>query len=655
MLGTRALFRWCLLSGLTVATSLAGVPEGRCSPSVRITSPLGRTGQPGAVRIVAQISPPSGRSVAEVRFSVDGTLLTTVNSGPPYAADWNDENPFERREIVVEAVDDAGETGRDRVVLEPFELTEIAEVTSVLVEAGVYDAKGRPVRGLGPGDFVLREEGRVEKPDMIRQETLPTLFALLVDSSQSMWRNIDFVREAAGRLTGYLRERDQVLVAPFSRTLKTVTGPTNDRATILDAVGGIRAEGGTALHDVLIEAVGRVGAGEGRRVIVLITDAYDENSKASLDAAVAAAKKAGITVYAVGIGGVAGISMRGYDTLKALATATGGRAFFPARPEELPQVYDLLASDAQTRYLVTYTPTNQKRDGTWRAISLDTVTKGLVVKARTGYFAPNPPPVRPSLEFTAMDVRSQYLQVSAGDLQVLEDGVEQQIDTFHEASTPVSLVLALDASGSMKKSADKVMEAARAFVATVRPEDKLAVVVFADQSVVAHDLTLDREAVGETIDAYTTVGGTALYDALCDSISLLKQAPGRRAVVVLTDGRDENNPGTGPGSTRGYDDVTTALQDSDVTVFTVGLGTKIDPRRLEALATMSGGQAYFPAEVSELTAQYQRVTENLRHRYLLSYTSTNGRRDGSWRNVEIRSKTAGIVVSSRNGYFAPER
>ena len=140
--------------------------------------------------------------------------------------------------------------------------------------------------------------------------------------------------------------------------------------------------------------------------------------------------------------------------------------------------------------------------------------------------------------------------MSADDLVVLEDGVEQKIDTFQEATTPVSLVLALDASGSMKKSADKVVEAARAFVATVRPEDKLAVVVFADQSVVAHDLTLDRKAVSETVDGYDAIGGTALYDALCDSFSLVKQAPGRRAVVVLTDGRDENNPGTAPGSTR---------------------------------------------------------------------------------------------------------
>jgi Ca-activated chloride channel homolog len=642
-------------AGFALALALLPVPAAAAAPSVRITSPLGRVGKPGAVRIVAQITLPAGRAIAEVRFSVDGIVLATVTSGPPYAADWNDENPFQRREIVVEAVDAAGETGRDKVVLEPFELTEVTEVTSVLVEAGVYDVKGRPVRSLTAPEFILEEDGHREKPDMISQETVPTYFALLVDSSQSMWRNIDFVREAAGRLTAFLREKDRVLVAPFARTLKSVTGPANDRRTILEAVEAIRAEGGTAMHDVVVETVARLGTGEGRRVIVLITDAYDENSRATLDEAVAAAKAAGITIYTVGIGGVAGISMRGRDELKALALATGGKSFFPTRPDELPQVYDLLASDAQTRYLVTYTPTNQKRDGTWRAISLRTVARDLVVRARPGYFAPKPPPIRPSIEFTAMDLESQYLDVSAEGLTVLEDGVEQKIDTFQEATTPVSLVLALDASGSMKKSAAKVVEAALAFVGTVRPEDRLAVVVFADQSVVAHDLTQDREAVLRTIAEYRADGGTALYDALCDSFSLVKQVPGRRAIVVLTDGRDENNPGTAPGSTRTWDDVTRALKETEVTVFTVGLGTKIDPNHLKALVAASGGQAYFPIEVSELAGQFARVTENLRHRYVISYTSTNGRRDGSWRHVEIRSKASGVNVSSRNGYYAPEK
>jgi len=92
-----------------------------------------------------------------------------------------------------------------------------------------------------------------------------------------------------------------------------------------------------------------------------------------------------------------------------------------------------------------------------------------------------------------------------------------------------------------------------------------------------------------------------------------------------------------------------------VTTFPVGLGTKIDPERLNLLATFSGGQAYFPQEMLDLTEEFQRVTENLRHRYVVGYTSTNSARDGKWRSVKIRPRAAGIRINSREGYYAPAR
>src|SRR5512133_2819263 len=100
---------------------------------VRITSPLGRMGTPGAVRIVAQIDTAPGILLHPVRFFVDGQLLATVESGPPYAAEWTDENPFEARKITVEAEDEAGHHARDEVDLKPFELTEVSNVRGVLL------------------------------------------------------------------------------------------------------------------------------------------------------------------------------------------------------------------------------------------------------------------------------------------------------------------------------------------------------------------------------------------------------------------------------------------------------------------------------------------------------------------------------------------
>ena len=437
--------------------------------------------------------------------------------------------------------------------------------------------------------------------------------------------------------------------------LRAVTGPTNDRQTISEAVGAMNAQGGTAMRDSMIEIAGRFEGVEGRRVIVLITDAYDEHSQSSHADAVAALKKTGVTVYTVGIGGVAGISIRGHDELKAIAASTGGRAFFPARPIELPNLYDVLANDAQLRYLITYTPANQNRDGTWRAISLRTYDESLIVKARDGYFAPKPPPVRAVLEFTAMDPQNRYLEITKEDLLVFEDGVEQRVETFQEATSPLSMVLVLDSSGSMKRASEQVVAAAAAFVEALRPEDSMGMLTFADKVDVAHALTTNRANSLETLAGYKAEGGTALYDALCDSMLMLKGLKGRRAVVILTDGRDEDNPGTGPGSMRVWEDVLRLMQEQDVTMFPVGLGTKIDPDRLKLLATFTGGEAYFPQDVGELKAQFERVTENLRHRYVVGYTSSNPTRDGKWRGVEIRTKSSGIHVNSRKGYFAPDK
>jgi len=238
---------------------------------------------------------------------------------------------------------------------------------------------------------------------------------------------------------------------------------------------------------------------------------------------------------------------------------------------------------------------------------------------------------------------------------VFEDGVEQKVETFQEATSPLSMVLVLDSSGSMRRAAGQVVAAAAAFVGTLRPEDSLGMLTFADKVDVAHAITTNRANTIETLAEYKAEGGTALYDALCDALLMLKGLKGRRAVVVLTDGRDEDNPGTGPGSVRTWDSVLRLLQDQDVTIFPVGLGTRIDPDRLNLLATFTGGEAYFPQDASEVAAEFERVTENLRHRYNVGYTSTNSARDGKWRSVEIRPRSAGIRINSRKGYFAPAR
>jgi Ca-activated chloride channel family protein len=632
----------------------AGAPAGT-DLTVRITSPLGRAGTPDKVRIVAQIHARPDAVLSPVEFYIDSVLLATDSDGPPYAVEWVDENPYEPRQILVQVQDQFGNVAQDTVDLKPFEIVEVTGVTSVLLEASVQDTKGRFVSGLTADQFILAEDGEPQALEIVRQESVAATFAMLIDSSQSMSRRMDFVREAAARLAGYLRPGDRMLVAPFSRRLRPLTGPTNDRKTVAEAITAIHPEGGTAILDSLIEISKRLSGVEGRRVIVLVTDGYDEHSESTFDEAMQAVKACGATVYVVGIGGVAGISLKGERLLRQLAVATGGQTFFPSREDELAAVHARLATDAQNRYLITYTPTNERADGRWRRISLKTAAADYKVIAREGYFAQKPPPIRPSLEFTVTDSNQRYAEVAPDDLVVVEDGIEQKVETFQEAVAPVSIVLALDASGSMRKSADEVVQAARDFVQALRPADSLALVLFSDQVVFAHEFGTNRQNTLEAIDQYHATGGTALYDALGESLNRLRKIEGRRAVVVLTDGRDENNPGTAPGSVAKLDDVLALVKQVGAAVFTLGLGTKVDRAPLNELAHVSGGHAYFPLDISVLKNEYGRVVEDLRRRFVLSYTSTNGNRDGSWRSVEIRTRSSNVLVSSQAGYFAPDR
>ena len=113
----------------------------------------------------------------------------------------------------------------------------------------------------------------------IRQLIQPaTTIALLVDNSQSMSRRIDFVRWAAERLADTLRKQDKIIVVPFNKQLGAITGPTSDAKTIGDAIASMRAQGGTAILDGLMESLELFESAEGRRAVILITDGYDEHS-----------------------------------------------------------------------------------------------------------------------------------------------------------------------------------------------------------------------------------------------------------------------------------------------------------------------------------------------------------------------------------------
>ena len=330
----------------------------------------------------------------------------------------------------------------------------------------------------------------------------------------------------------------------------------------------MRGGGGTAILDAVAEAARLLEGTDGLRTIILVTDGYDENSALDVEGALAVVDATGATVYAIGIGGVSGISLAGERLLRTLAGRTGGRAFFPSRDSDLTTISRTVAADAASRYLISYTPTDQTRDGMWRAITV-AAGEGRHVRTREGYQAALPPPIRPEIEFSLVNASRESVAIALDDFDVLENGVMQSPDTFHEAVDPVSLVLALDGSGSMRRAAESVRQTAAGFIAAVRPEDRLALVTFSDASRLAEVLGTNRRWSQDALAAYTPAGGTALYDGLWTSLQHLKPERGRRAIVVLSDGRDEDDPGTAPGSAHTLAEVLTLTREVGAAIFSI--------------------------------------------------------------------------------------
>ena len=260
----------------------------------------------------------------------------------------------------------------------------------------------------------------------------------------------------------------------------------------------------------------------------------------------------------------------------------------------MPDVYETIAADVHSRYLLTYTPSQQAPDGRFRSIRVVVPDSEFTVRARDGYQAPSPPPIRPTIEFSARGEGNNGTSLTLQDLELVEDEVPQTPDVFQEVNGSISIALVLDSSGSIRPVLEPLKAAARAFVTALRPTDPLALVSFGDSVTFDHWLSTVRKTTLDAIDAHPAAGGTALWDALYDSIDMLDTEQGRKAVVVVTDGRDENNPGTAPGSKHTLEQVIERVGDTETSVYTIGLGANVDRVALQRVADESGGAAYFP-------------------------------------------------------------
>ena len=248
--------------------------------------------------------------------------------------------------------------------------------------------------------------------------------------------------------------------------------------------------------------------------------------------------------------------------------------------------------------------------------------------------------------------------LGAGDIELLEDGVPQEITVFREAKgkgdeeIPLSVVLVLDTSGSMKESLDFLKEAALNFVYKLEEVDTALVVQFNESVKGSADFTGDTDRLERFVGSLQAWGGTSLYDATHYGLERIKDQPGRKSVILFSDGAD---------TTSRMDDRTVVdfARMVEATVYGIGFkGSSFSGGSasgfLKKISSETGGEFFSPDKMSELIKVFALISEELKNHYLLAYTPKRGP-DNMYRKIELRVKREGVQVRVRKGYVATKR
>jgi VWFA-related protein len=260
------------------------------------------------------------------------------------------------------------------------------------------------------------------------------------------------------------------------------------------------------------------------------------------------------------------------------------------------------------------------------------------------------------LHATAEDKDGHLLmELPKSAFQIYENGVRQEIKGFRREDVPVSLGLIIDSSASMTDKRDRVGAAALALVQSSNPEDEVFIVNFADKPSLDVDFTSDAAQLKKGLARVDSHGQTAMRDAIRTAIEHLKgrDKKDKKVLVVVTDGNDNS-------SLASLEAVMRAAQQNEVLIYSVALLGDETPREaerakraLDALAHATGGQVYYPKDVSEIDRIAPQIAHEIRNQYIVTYSPASQEMDGSFRQIRVLVDSPRVAtVRTRSGYYA---
>ncbi|MBM3814889.1 MAG: VWA domain-containing protein [Acidimicrobiia bacterium] len=240
---------------------------------------------------------------------------------------------------------------------------------------------------------------------------------------------------------------------------------------------------------------------------------------------------------------------------------------------------------------------------------------------------------------------------------VTENEAPQELKLFKREDVPVSLGLIIDNSGSMRDKRQKVAAAALGLVKASNRDDEVFIVNFNDEAYLDVVFTNDIKKMEEGLTRIDSRGGTAMRDAVLMSMDYLKEKgkKDKKVLLVVTDGEDNTS-----STSNTLEKLLARAQQSEILIYTIGLlneeersKAKRAQRALGALATTTGGLAYFPKELDEVESLALQVAHEIRNQYILAYSPSIQELDGSYRRIQVTAKGPNRpVVRTRSGYYA---
>ncbi len=261
------------------------------------------------------------------------------------------------------------------------------------------------------------------------------------------------------------------------------------------------------------------------------------------------------------------------------------------------------------------------------------------------------------LPVVVADSNNNYvMDLEIEDFVVLEDGVEQRIDSLRFETRPITVGLLLDCSGSMERHIEQAKLAAVSFLEALREEDRCFVVAFNHNIHLINDMDEGTAEAIETVRNLWAAGGTMLYGTLQYALERMRFLREKKVLVLLSDGVDESQGINPYGYPISFPQILEEARRREVIVYPLAfrLSEAVAVAELRMLAQETGGRMFTAADSDGLLRAYGDIAEELRSQYLLTYVSNNRNWDGRWRSIEVRVRGRDYDVRSRLGYFAPQ-